>query len=290
MKLVLVTGMSGAGKSVALKTLEDVGYEAIDNIPLALLPAVTKVGASGRDLAVGVDIRSRDYSAEGFAAIINGFKSDSVVDLSILFLDCDDEVLRRRFTETRRKHPLAQDRPVLDGIQMERRLMEHVRDLAEYVIDTTETSSTDLRRIVAGHLSPTVRSLVTHVMSFSFRKGIPREADMVFDARFLKNPHYVYELNELTGLDRAVGDYIQTDPGFAPFFKNLSALIMPLLPRFLEEGKSYLTIAVGCTGGKHRSVFTAEKLAHEINQQGFEAEVSHRDIPTLQVQKQNADR
>lgn len=282
MKLVLVTGMSGAGRSVALRTLEDVGYEAIDNIPLALLPAVTKVGSGARDMVVGVDIRSRDYTAEGFQSIINGFKVDKSIELSILFLDCDDEVLRRRFTETRRKHPAAQDRPVLDGIHLERRLIGHIKEIADVCVDTSETSSTDLRRIIAGHMSPTKRSLVTHVMSFSFRRGLPREADMVFDARFLKNPHYVYELNELTGLNRAVGDYIQTDSGFEPFFDNLTSLVMPLLPRFLEEGKSYLTVAIGCTGGKHRSVFVAEKLAAYIGEQGFEADVSHRDIPVVQ--------
>lgn len=286
MKLVLVTGMSGAGKSVALKTLEDVGYEAIDNIPLVLLPAMTKVGSGSRDMAVGVDIRSRDYTVDGFQSIIQGLKLDKDIELTILFLDCDDEVLRRRFTETRRKHPAATDRPVLDGIHLERRLIGHIQGIADISIDTSETSSTDLRRIIAGHMSPTKRGLVTHVMSFSFRKGLPREADMVFDARFLKNPHYVYELNELTGLNQAVGDYIQTDPGFAPFFDNLTNLVMPLLPRFLDEGKSYLTIAIGCTGGKHRSVFTAEKLAAHIGEQGFDADVSHRDIPVVQVSKE----
>ena len=160
--------------------------------------------------------------------------------------------------------------------------MEHIKQRADQIIDTTDTSSTDLRRLISGQLSPNQRELNTHVMSFSFRKGIPREADMVFDARFLKNPHYVHNLNEMTGLDRAVGDYIQTDEGFATFFDNLTGLIMPLLPRFLEEGKSYLTIAVGCTGGKHRSVFTAEKLADYINENGYNAEVSHRDIPVIQ--------
>ena len=290
MKLVLVTGMSGAGKSVALKTLEDVGYEAIDNIPLVLLPAITKVGSGGRDMAVGVDIRSRDYSAEGFETVINGFRVDREVELNILFLDCDDEVLRRRFTETRRKHPLAKDRLVLDGIQLERRQIGHIKDIANQIIDTSDTSSTDLRRIIAGQLSPDKRVLNTHVMSFSFRRGIPREADMVFDTRFLKNPHYVHKLHDLTGLDQAVGDYIQTDAGFAPFFDHLAALVLPLLPRFLEEGKSYLTIAIGCTGGKHRSVFTAEKLAHFLNEHGFEADVSHRDIPVVQRVKEETQK
>jgi UPF0042 nucleotide-binding protein len=280
MKLVLVTGMSGAGKSVALKTLEDAGYEAIDNIPLVLLPAVTKVGSgSDRQLAVGVDIRTRDYSAQGFEAIIQGFRADSALELTILFLDCDDEVLRRRFTETRRKHPLAQDRPVLDGIQLERRLIGHIAKIADLTIDTTDTRAADLRRIVAGQIAAAERALSVHVMSFSFKQGLPREADMVFDVRFLKNPHYVLELNQLTGLNKAVGDYIETDAGFADFFNHLTTLVLPLLPRYLDEGKSYLTIAIGCTGGKHRSVYVAEKLADYINQNGFEADVSHRDIP-----------
>lgn len=290
MKLVLVTGMSGAGKSVALRTLEDAGYEAMDNIPLVLLPAITKVGSGTRDMAVGVDIRSRDYSPEAFQTIIQGLRFDKDIALSILFLDCDDEVLRRRFTETRRKHPLAQDRPVVDGIQLERRLVGYIRDLSDITIDTSDTTAADLRRMVAGHLSPTKRHLVTHVMSFSFRKGIPREADMVFDVRFLKNPHYVYGLNELTGLDRAVGDYIQTDSGFSEFFTHLTGLVLPLLPRFLDEGKSYLTIAIGCTGGKHRSVYVAETLADFLNQQGFDADVSHRDIPALSESKEKVEK
>lgn len=287
MKLILVTGMSGAGKSVALKTLEDVGYEAIDNIPLVLLPAITKVGSGQQDMAVGVDIRSRDYSAEGFETIIQGLRLDKDIKLSIVFLDADDEVLRRRFTETRRKHPAAKDRQVLDGIQLERRLIGHIKEEADVIIDTSDTSSTDLRRLIAGQLAPTKRNLVTHIMSFSFRRGIPREADMVFDVRFLKNPHYVYELNELTGMDRAVGAYIESDEGFADFFERLTGLIKPLLPRYLEEGKSYLTIAIGCTGGKHRSVYTSEKLAHYLGEQGFEADISHRDMPVVQTAKED---
>lgn len=285
MKLVLVTGMSGAGKSVALKTLEDAGYEAIDNIPLVLLPAVTKVGSGQRHLAVGVDIRSRDYSAQGFETIIQGLKLDKAIELTILYLDCDDEVLRRRFTETRRKHPLALDRPVIDGIQLERRLIGHICDIADFTVDTSELRAANLRRIVAGQIAAVARVLTVHVMSFSFRQGLPREADMVFDVRFLKNPHYVLELNELTGLHKAVGEYIETDTGFASFFDKMTQLVMPLLPRFLDEGKSYLTIAIGCTGGKHRSVYVAEKLAAYINQHGFEADVSHRDIPVDQSER-----
>lgn len=286
MKLVLITGMSGAGKSVALKTVEDAGYEAIDNIPLVLLPAVTKVGGGSdgnkRHLAVGVDIRSRDYSVDGLETIIKGLKLDKTIDLTVVYLDCDDEVLRRRFTETRRKHPLAQDRPVIDGIRLERRMIGGLSNLADLTIDTSDMRAADLRRVVAGQITAAERKLTVHVMSFSFRQGLPREADMVIDVRFLKNPHYVLELNQLTGLNKAVGEYIETDKGFAEFYANLVQLVMPLLPRYLDEGKSYLTIAIGCTGGKHRSVYVVEKLANHINQHGFEADVSHRDIPSDQ--------
>lgn len=278
MKLVLVTGMSGAGKSIALKTLEDSGFEAIDNLPMAFLPSVINSGIASKNLAIGSDIRSRDFSAENFSDIISEFKSNPDIDFKILFLDSDDETLRRRFTETRRRHPLALDRTVLDGIHHERALISKLKEKADLLIDTTDTEVADLRNIIINHFAQKERTLSVVLTSFSFKKGIPREADMLFDVRFLRNPHYDSALRELTGLDTEVGEYIELDIDFADFFKNMTALISQLLPRYLEEGKNYLTIAIGCTGGRHRSVYTVQKLGTFLEQQGYNLTLRHRDL------------
>lgn len=278
MKLVLVTGMSGAGKSVALKTLEDSGFEAIDNLPLAFLPSVINSSVSSQNLAIGSDIRSRDFSIEHFIDIISKFKNNPNIDFKILFLDCDDETLRRRFTETRRRHPLALDRPVLDGIHHERTLISKLRDKADLLIDTTETEVAGLRKIIISNFAQSERTLSVVLTSFSFRQGIPREADMVFDVRFLKNPHYDSALRPLSGLDSKVGEYIELDAGFTDFFNHLTTLISPLFPRYLEEGKSYLTIAIGCTGGRHRSVYLVQKLGGFLQQIGYNVTLRHRDL------------
>ena len=278
MKLILVTGMSGAGKSVALKTLEDSGFEAIDNLPLAFLPSVINSSISSQNLAIGSDIRSRDFSIENFIDIISKFKNNPNIDFKILFLDADDETLRRRFTETRRRHPLALDRPVLDGIHHERALITKLRDVADLVIDTSETEAADLRKTIIANFAQSERTLSVVLTSFSFKQGIPREADMVFDVRFLKNPHYDSTLRALSGLDSKVGEYIELDKGFTDFFNHLTALISPLFPRYLEEGKSYLTIAIGCTGGRHRSVYLVQKLGGFLQQIGYNVTLRHRDL------------
>ncbi len=276
MKLLLVTGMSGAGKSVALKTLEDAGFEAIDNLPLAFLPAVAAAGT--RDLAVGWDIRGRDFSIDHLRSAIGPLKGNSTLDFKILFLDCDDEALRRRFTETRRRHPLALDRTVTDGIRHERSLVEGLRDLADLVIDTSDLTASELRESVSLRFARQPHALSITLTSFAFRRGIPREADMVFDVRFLKNPHYDPALRDLTGLDAAVGKAVEADKGFADFYGHLTALLLPLLPRYLEEGKHYLTIAIGCTGGRHRSVYLVQKLGDFLRARGYKADIRHRDL------------
>jgi UPF0042 nucleotide-binding protein len=278
MKLVLVTGMSGAGKSVALKTLEDSGFEAIDNIPLAFLPAVAASGARLRNLAIGVDVRSRDFSAQAFAEAIEPLRSNPVLKLTILFLDCDDEVIRRRYTETRRRHPLALDRTVMDGIKQERELIDGLHEMSDIVIDTSETDAATLRTMLNTHFSDMSKQLSVQVSSFSFKRGVPRDADIVFDVRFLKNPHYDPALKDLTGLDALVGSYIETDPGFASFFDHLQQLLVPLLPRYLAEGKHYLTIAIGCTGGQHRSVYVTQKLSACLAKSGYFVTSKHREL------------
>jgi UPF0042 nucleotide-binding protein len=276
MRLVLITGMSGAGKSVALRTLEDSGFEAIDNMPLAFLPAV--VGAHSGDLAVGLDVRSRGFSTDDFLKEVSSLRDNAAVELSIVFLDADDEVLRRRYSETRRRHPLALDRTVPDGIHRERELIGGLRDTADLMIDTSDLEVAALREMVTRHFSDKGQQLSVVLTSFGFRHGLPREADMVFDVRFLRNPHYDPMLKVLTGLDARVGAYVEEDKDFAGFFERLCGVILPLLPRYAEEGKHYLTIAIGCTGGHHRSVHTVEKLGAFLLASGYNVTLRHRDI------------
>jgi len=280
-RVLLVTGMSGAGHSTALKALEDLGYEAVDNLPLSLLTNLVNRGPGMHPpLAIGIDIRTRGFGIVPFLAALDPIGATSGVDLRVVFLDCDDELLRRRYTETRRRHPLAGDRPVSDGIRLERERVSPLRERADLVIDTSALTVADLRRLLQGHFAldaaPGVSVFVT---SFSYRNGLPRDADLVFDVRFLDNPHYDPTLRHLTGLDPTVGARIAADPDFQPFFDRLTGLLLPLLPRYDREGKSYLTIAIGCTGGQHRSVFIAERLAEWLRHQGQRVSLGHRDLP-----------
>ncbi|MBT5265316.1 MAG: RNase adapter RapZ [Rhodospirillaceae bacterium] len=280
---VLVTGLSGAGRTSCLKTLEDAGFEAVDNLPLALLPALFAPSANRETgpprIAVGVDVRTRDFAVDALVAELDRHGGRDDVAIQVVYLDCDDDVLIRRFTETRRRHPLAQDRRVIDGIRLERRMMAPIRDLADVVLDTSQTSLTDFRRLLLERLGiDGERGLTVTVTSFGFRNGIPRDADMVFDVRFLNNPHWDTDLRPLDGRDASVAEFIARDEGFAPFFANLIGLIEPLLPRYKAEGKSYLTLAVGCTGGQHRSVFVSEELAKRLKSGGHPVTLLHRDV------------
>jgi UPF0042 nucleotide-binding protein len=279
-RVVLVTGMSGAGKSSALKALEDLGYEAVDNLPISLLDSlIAGTAARPRPLAIGVDIRTRDFAAGSVLQELDGLIRHKELDVRLLFLDCRTGVLQQRYSETRRRHPLAADRPVIDGIRHERTLVAPLRDRADLVLDTSDLTIADTRRALEGHFRlEAAPGLALFVTSFAYRYGVPREADLVFDVRFLANPHYEPEMRGLTGLDPAVGRFIAADPGYAVFFDALTALLRPLLPRFAQEGKSYLTIAIGCTGGKHRSVYVAERLAAWLAAEGRPAGVLHRDI------------
>ena len=277
--VLLVTGMSGAGRSVALKFFEDLGYEAVDNLPLSMLGLLTRGVDTGRPVAIGVDTRTRGFSADMLLKLVRAIKMRMADKAALVFFECDDEVLIRRFKETRRRHPLALDRPVSDGIRIERGLLASLRDAADLVIDTSVLMPSELRRLLAGRFG--LRSsgeLTLTIISFAYRQGVPREADLVFDTRFLRNPHYDDSLKPYDGRDQAVAAYIEADPDFARFFEDLTRLLGPLLPRFLGEGKSYLTIGIGCTGGRHRSVFVAERLAAWLGDAGFKAGVSHRDV------------
>ena len=280
---VLVTGLSGAGRMTALNALEDMGYVAVDNMPLPLLGELMRstaggVGTIAPPLAFGVDTRTFGFDPQELVRRARKLRQRPDLDAKLLFLECDAETLQRRYTESRRPHPLAADRPVIDSIVEERRQIGWMRDTADLVIDTSSLSPHALKQMLAGHfaLGPRVGTRLS-VMSFSFRRGLPREADLVFDARFLKNPHYEPALKSLTGRDPAVASFIATDPDYAPFLEHLRGLVGPLLPRFDAEGKSYLTIAVGCTGGRHRSVAVAEALADWLRGAGRSVTLTHRD-------------
>ena len=280
-RVVIVTGMSGAGKTQALKMLEDFGFEAVDNLPLSLLPDLMRPEEIGsRSLALGIDIRTRDFGIHPFLTAIASLKQRSSARLDVVFLDCDDDVLQRRYTESRRRHPLAVDRPLLDGIRREREMVEPLRDSPDsLLIDTSTLPLMEFRRLLSTHLQLEAdRGLVVFVTSFAYRNGLPREADLVFDARFLSNPYYVADLRPQTGQQDAVAAHIRTDPAWTPFFDGLTRLLEPLLPRFAAEGKSYLTIAIGCTGGQHRSVFVAEELNRWLGQRVSRVELRHREL------------
>ena len=280
-RILLVTGMAGAGRTTALKALEDLGYEAVDNLPVSLLSGLFRSGEiERRHLAIGIDSRSRAFDPGDLIKRLSANSTSNEAEIRVLFLDCDDDVLARRFTETRRRHPLAPDRSVADGIARERSLMIPLRDIADVMIDTSHLSPGELRQLVAGHFAiDSQQRLALSVISFSYRKGLPREADLVFDVRFLSNPHYDERLRPMTGVDLPVQNYIDADPKFRKLLQDLEDFVVPLLPAYQLEGKSYLTIAFGCTGGRHRSIATAEIFAQRLRQRGWPAQIRHRDTP-----------
>jgi RNase adapter protein RapZ len=271
--LLIVTGLSGAGMTSALKDLEDMGYEVFDNFPPHLVDPLMNEAGKDRPVAVAIDARARGFSQQAVRDLIARHKA------KLLFIVADTETLQRRFRETRRKHPLAEDRPVSDGIKRERDLLFGLRDIADILIDTTNFSVHDLRRVMEGHFRRDgAGKLVVSLVSFGFRYGVPREADIVMDIRFLKNPHWEESLRPLTGRDKAVGDYIEQDPEFPAFVERFRALVDPLFPLYRREGKNYLTIAIGCTGGRHRSVYAVEKLAPGLEGKNNTVTVVHRDV------------
>ncbi|NNM77651.1 RNase adapter RapZ [Sphingomonas sp. ID1715] len=287
-RLLLVTGMSGAGKSTALDTLEDLGWEVVDNLPLTLLDRLLDTPPSGtgpkdsRPLAIGVDSRTRGFDAEAMVRRLSRLRQKAMFDVSTLFLDCAGAELERRYDETRRPHPLALDRPASDGIARERELLAPLRQAADHLVDTTDLSRSGLQQEVRarfGHEHGP--EMVLSVISFGFSRGLPRNADLVFDLRFLRNPHWDRVLKPMTGLDPAVGDYIAQDPAYEAAVGQMEELLLTLLPRYQAEGKAYVTVAFGCTGGRHRSVHVAERVARRLRDAGFSPTVAHRDLASL---------
>lgn len=284
-KIVIVTGLSGAGKSTALHALEDLGFEAIDNLPLNLLARLIRTKDDNPDhgderpVAVGIDSRTRSFNSENIRDEIREFQRDKRYDLSTLFVDCSDDELATRFSATRRRHPLAADRPIRDGIAKERNIIAPLRGQADMVLDTTGLSVQEARAQVGMLFAKENKGRMTIlVMSFGFSNGLPRGADTVFDLRFLKNPFYVTELRPLTGLDQRIVDFVRDDEGFEPFMARAGELLLGLMPRYRAEFRSYLTIAFGCTGGRHRSVAAAENMAKRLEKESYRVNIVHRDL------------
>ena len=275
--ILIISGLSGAGKSTVLRALEDAGHEVVDNLPLSLFDALI-AGATSRPLALGLDSRTRAVEAAAVGPRGAALR-DSGRDARLITLECSDDVLIRRFSETRRRHPLALDRPAIDGIRAERELLSPLQRWADLVIDTTELSVTDLRMRIAerfgGGFSP---GLTVTVLSFGFSAGLPRDADLVFDMRFLSNPHWDITLRPLTGEDERVAAHVAADPLYAPTLDKIDDLVTSLLPGYAREGKAYLTIAIGCTGGRHRSVAVARALAARLQAAGQNVALVHRDV------------
>jgi RNase adapter protein RapZ len=286
--ILLVSGISGAGKSTTLKTLEDMGWEVVDNLPLPLLrrlldaPVMPDHSDKDRPLAIGIDARTRGFDANAIVQQIKRLRDHYGFVIETLFLDCAGAELERRFTETRRLHPLAQDRPAADGIARERELTEPLRRWAGNIIDTTAMSANDLQREIRERFAGEVAfQPVLTVMSFGFSRGMPRNADLVFDMRYLRNPHWDAELKPKSGLDADVSAYIAQDPAYESSLAQIEALLLTLLPRYQEQGKAYVTVAFGCTGGRHRSVHVAERVAKSLRQAGFSPTVQHRNLESV---------
>ncbi|WP_420821165.1 RNase adapter RapZ [Qipengyuania sediminis] len=279
-RVLIVTGMSGAGKSTALEVLEDLGWETIDNAPVRLLEGLLATGpAPDAPLAIGVDSRTRGYDPQAILRLLD--KGNA----TILFLDASRPTIERRYNETRRPHPLARGRPVADGVRAERELLEPLRSRAEILIDTSDFAVNELQQVIRNQFDGEARGVMTlTVSSFGFARGMPPLADLVFDMRFLDNPHWDPVLRPLTGLDAAIGAHIERDPAYSPAFARIRDLVLELLPHYAAQGRAYLAIAFGCTGGRHRSVYAAERLAEALQAAGYDPTVIHRNLPPVPAQ------
>lgn len=292
-RLLLVTGLSGAGKSTALAVLEDLGWETMDNFPVRLLKRLVAMPDEARGpLAIGFDSRTRGFVPADIIALVKDLAAREDIALTFVFLDCSGSELERRFNETRRRHPMAAGRPVLEGIAAERELLEPLRRWAQIMIDTSAMTSNDLQGHIRQLFAPdgAESAMTLTLSSFGFARGMPPLADLVFDMRFLDNPHWVPGLRELTGQDAPVGEHITRDPAFADAFERIRDLLLVLLPRYAAQGKPYVHVAFGCTGGRHRSVFTAERMAESLRAAGFSPTVRHRNLGSRAADEIERDR
>jgi len=275
--LILVTGLSGAGKNSALRALEDLGFETMDNPPLATLEDLA--ARAERNLAIGVDARSRGFAADAVLATLQRLRQNPRLSPSLVFATAGDDALLQRYSETRRRHPLAQDGTVADGIAAERALTEPLARAADLLIDTSNMALPRLRAIVEQNFGAGAPGMSVALVSFAYPAGLPREADLVFDARFLRNPYYDPILRPLCGLDAEIAKFVEQDPDFAAYSAHIQSIVEFLLPRFVQEGKKYATIGIGCTGGQHRSVVMIEKLGAYLAEAGWRVRVTHREAP-----------
>ena len=280
-ELVIVTGISGAGKASALKAFEDLGYHAVDNLPLELLPDFADLIGKSAEIhsaAIVVDVRE-GQTLDRLPDILKGVRT--VLPTSVVFLDARDEVLVRRYSETRRPHPLSRSETVARSIVEERQLLDPIKNLADTLIDTSSFNVHELRANILARFShdDKVKRLLVSCVSFGFKNGVPLDADMVFDVRFLPNPHFVPEFRPLTGKHPKVARYIRQFPQTEEFLDKTTDLLLFLLPHYIQEGKSYLTVAFGCTGGQHRSVMIAEEIRKRLAKAGYRVKNTHRDLP-----------
>ncbi len=283
-RLVLVTGPSGAGRSTAIRTLEDMGYEAIDNLPMSLLPRLLEGPAPDKPLALGIDVRNRDFSTSALIEMIDQFSAADDVPMQVLYLDCSADILLRRFSETRRRHPLAPGESPGMGIARELDLLGPIRVRADILLDTSDMSPHDLRAQLDAWFAPRgTQRLSVSLHSFSYKRGLPRGLDMVLDCRFLRNPYWDETLRHLNGRDPQVQAYVAQDALYARFSDKVTDLALLLLPAYEAEGKAYLSMGFGCTGGQHRSVSIAETLAKALANKGWQVSIRHRELERVAV-------
>ena len=279
MHVLLITGPAGSGRTTAINALEDAGFEAIDNIPLSLAPRLFEGPKLDKPLALGIDTRNRDFSIDGLLDAISAIQSTKCIKLDLLYLDCSVDVLLRRFSETRRRHHLAPSGSALEGIHRDIDLMQPVRSRSDFLIDTTELSPNELRAEITQRFSgKRGEEMAIVVQSFSYKRGAPRGLDIMFDCRFLRNPHWDKDLRIKTGLNEEVQAYVAEDENFAPFCSKILGLADLVVPAHKVEGRSHLSIGFGCTGGKHRSVTIAENVCRELHLRGWHVTIRHQEL------------
>ena len=276
-QLIIITGASGAGRTTAINVFEDVGFESVDNIPISMIDSLVLSKTRNKNLALGVDIRTREFSPENLRKLLSKYKKMVV---KIIFLDCDSNKLLKRFNETRRSHPLSGVKSLSEALVEEMEYLKPIKDFANIIIDTTDYSPTDLREKLLNNLSiAKIKKFSILIQSFSYKNGLPRNFDMIFDCRFLKNPYWISNLKKLDGRDKKVQDFLSSSREFKIFFSKVLSLINFLIPQVQKEGKSQFSIGFGCTGGQHRSVVFVNMLRNKLNSDGHNVLSNHRDLP-----------